>query len=76
MSWADCSSLVFVNESSFHLKKKKLVCRIRALIPSIVRAICCYILASNHKNDVLPGLPIVKIFTMLLQYHPIFKMVL
>ena len=51
------------------------MCSIRASIPSIVHAICCYILASNHKNDVLPGLPIVKIFKMLLQYHPIFKMV-
>ena len=46
------------------------------IIPGLVYAIICYILASKHKKRSLPSLVIIKKFAIVLQYYPKFIMVL
>ena len=42
---------------------------IKAFTLGLSNVICCYILASKLQKLPLSGLPIVKKFTMVLQYH-------
>ena len=49
---------------------------IRALVSGLSNAICWYVLASKPQNPPLPNLSILKVFTIVLQYHRKFMMVL